>query len=258
MTGYPAVRCRYRCLPQDPVSLVLFLDCELGNDDAAARGCGRRDRRFHFGKLFGKEVRKSARAGAARSAGVRHPYQKHQGFQDLGVAQPGIAGVLHLGFAIFLHHVDNFGGDSLLDGVLGGLVVVQPGIHPPFIAASQTRDGGDQVAVIHGALASSAVGKREAQAHDEVLVFVEELFGHLDLQDQGGRVEVAGGARLFVFAGLLEVRAVAGAVERDLALFAATLGANAAMDGGAETLFLADLADRAGHQKTSFPFLLLH
>jgi hypothetical protein len=50
-----------------------------------------------------------------------------------------------------------------------------------------------------------------------------------------------------VFAGLLQVNAIAGAVERDLALFAAALRADAVMNSRAKALFFSGFAEAAGH-----------
>ncbi len=80
-----------------------------------------------------------------------------------------------------------------------------------------------------------------------MLVLVEELVGEFDLQEQGGRVQIIGGARLFVLPGLLEIGAVAWTIERHFALFAAALRADAAMHGGTEALFLTNFADGTTH-----------
>jgi hypothetical protein len=48
-----------------------------------------------------------------------------------------------------------------------------------------------------------------------------------------------------MLASLLQVRTIAGAVESDLALLAATLGADAAVKGGTEAFLFAKIADRA-------------
>jgi hypothetical protein len=48
-----------------------------------------------------------------------------------------------------------------------------------------------------------------------------------------------------VLARLLQIGTIAGAIERHLALLAATLRANAAVDRGTEALLLANFADRA-------------
>src|SRR5882762_5830297 len=54
--------------------------------------------------------------------------------------------------------------------------------------------------------------------------------------------------------GLLEIGAIAGAIERHLALFATALGANAPVHGGTEALFLADFTDRAAHEGLSLSY----
>jgi len=64
-----------------------------------------------------------------------------------------------------------------------------------------------------------------------------------------------GGARLFVFPCLAQIRTIAGAVERDLALLTATLRTNASVDGGTEPLFFADFADGAAQ---NFSWALNH
>src|SRR5271166_5518130 len=78
-----------------------------------------------------------------------------------------------------------------------------------------------------------------------MLALVGELLGNLDVKEQRGGVELVGGTRLFVLARLLQIGAVAGAIEGHLALFAAALGTDAAVDGRTEALLLANFADRA-------------
>ena len=56
-------------------------------------------------------------------------------------------------------------------------------------------------------------------------------------------------ARLLVFARLLQIRAVAGAIEGHFALLAAALRANAPVQGRAKTLFFANFADGATQEK---------
>ena len=57
--------------------------------------------------------------------------------------------------------------------------------------------------------------------------------------------------------GLLQIRAVAGTVEGDLALLAATLRADAAVDRGAEALFLTGFADGAGQGELPLTIMAL-
>jgi len=62
-------------------------------------------------------------------------------------------------------------------------------------------------------------------------------------------VQLACRSRLFMFAGLEEIRAVAGTVECDFALLAATLRTNASMHCQAKAFFLSFFADGAAHAK---------
>jgi hypothetical protein len=61
------------------------------------------------------------------------------------------------------------------------------------------------------------------------------------------RVHIGHATRLFMLAGLLQVDAITGTIERHFALLAATLRANAAMDRRTKALFLAFLANRTAH-----------
>src|SRR5258706_3641724 len=82
-----------------------------------------------------------------------------------------------------------------------------------------------------------------------MLALVGELLRNLNLQEQRCRVELVRRTRLLVFSGLLQIRAVAGTIQCHLALIATALRTNAAVDGGAETFFLAKLADRAAQTR---------
>src|SRR5579863_4085954 len=75
--------------------------------------------------------------------------------------------------------------------------------------------------------------------------FIHELVGYIDLQKQPGGIDLVGGARLFMLSGLPKIGTVARAIERHLSLLAATLGANAPVNGGTESLLLADFTDGA-------------
>ena len=63
--------------------------------------------------------------------------------------------------------------------------------------------------------------------------------------------------RFLMLSRLLKIRTVAGAIERHLALLAAALRADAAMDGGAEAFLFANLADGAA-QTGSRLFNIMH
>jgi hypothetical protein len=80
-----------------------------------------------------------------------------------------------------------------------------------------------------------------------VLALIKKLLGNLDFGKQGRAIEFADIAGLLVFTRLLQIRAVTGTVERNLALFAAALGADPPVDGRTKALFLPDVADGAAH-----------
>jgi hypothetical protein len=76
------------------------------------------------------------------------------------------------------------------------------------------------------------------------------------LGKERGGVKFLGRARLFVFARLLQVNAVAGAVDGNFAGFAATLGANTVVQGGAKTLLFPGMAKGATHEYLSPAFII--
>src|SRR5579862_8466192 len=76
-----------------------------------------------------------------------------------------------------------------------------------------------------------------------MLALIHELVGDLNIQKQHRRVDLFGWARLFVLPRLHEIRTIAWAIERHLALLTAALRANTPMNSGAEAFFLADFAD---------------
>ncbi len=101
---------------------------------------------------------------------------------------------------------------------------------------------------MQSAIGARGFGEGEGESEEQVLVLVHELVADFDVEKKSGRVELVGGARLFVLASLKQVGAVAGTIECDLALLAATLRADAGVDGGAESFFFADVADGTGHE----------
>ena len=69
-----------------------------------------------------------------------------------------------------------------------------------------------------------------------MLVLVKKLIFDLHLDEEIGGIEVRQAALLFMLARLQEIDAVTGTIERDLALLAAALRTDAAVDGRAEAL----------------------
>jgi len=80
-----------------------------------------------------------------------------------------------------------------------------------------------------------------------MLVLIEELIANLHLREQSVLVKLLQRARLFMLSSLEQIDTIRRTVEHDLALLAATLGADAAMHRGAETLFFSFFAKRTTH-----------
>src|SRR5436190_3545346 len=80
-----------------------------------------------------------------------------------------------------------------------------------------------------------------------MLVLIEELIANLHLKEQSVLVKLLQQARLFMLSSLQQIDTIRRTVEHDLALLAATLGADAAMNRGAETLFFSFFAKRTTH-----------
>src|SRR5215472_5962311 len=125
------------------------------------------------------------------------------------------------------------------------LLVVQAGADEPLITRTQNRKSADQVAIIEAKVRMSRFGQSIGQTHEQVLPLVHELIRDLDLQEQCGGIDLVGRTRFFVLPRLLQIGALAGTVERDFTLLAATLRANPPVDSGTESFLLADLADGA-------------
>jgi hypothetical protein len=85
-----------------------------------------------------------------------------------------------------------------------------------------------------------------------MLALVSELLRNLNLQKKRGGLELARGMRLLMLSRLLQILAIAGTIERHLALLAATLRANTSMDRGTEAFLFSNSADRAA--QIVFPF----
>src|SRR6266481_5585927 len=80
-----------------------------------------------------------------------------------------------------------------------------------------------------------------------MLAFVHELIGNFDVQKErrGINLVLIHGARLFMLPRLSQVRAVAGTIQRHLALLTAALRADAPVDRGTKAFLFANFADRA-------------
>src|SRR5579863_7437276 len=89
-----------------------------------------------------------------------------------------------------------------------------------------------------------------------MLMFVEKLVTDLDLRKQRCLVQIRYCARLLVLPRLLQIHAVARAIERDLALLTAALRADAAMHRWAEALLFTFFADRTTHNWVPVRFII--
>jgi hypothetical protein len=85
------------------------------------------------------------------------------------------------------------------------------------------------------------------QARDQRLELVQKLPAHFNFGKQAAGVKFLQWARKFPLSSLQQVGAITGTVQRDLALLAAALRADAAVHGGAETLLFTGLANCAAH-----------
>src|ERR1700674_483480 len=111
------------------------------------------------------------------------------------------------------------------------------------MVCAQGGKGSDQITVMHRAIAPGALGQGEAQTHEQGLALVQKLVGDLTPETERSGINLAHGTRLLVFPCLLEIWTAAGTVECDLALFAATLRADAPMHRRAKALFSSHLAE---------------
>src|SRR5262252_408664 len=147
------------------------------------------------------------------------------------------------GFAIFLDQGLDFRSDRLLGKICGCLTVNETGIHERLIALRQRSERRDKVAVREAPAGAHALGQGETESDDQVFVLVDELLADFNRRQERLAIQFTCFARLLVPSRLLQIRAIARAVESDLALLAAALGTNAAMNGRTEALFFSYPAD---------------
>src|ERR1035437_847463 len=226
----------------------------LGDDDPAAclfrSGYGR----LLFRELGKEEIDESPRPRPARGACQAHAQEEYQRLQHVGVPQPGVAryfvDVLLLGLAEFPDHGLDFASDALVRQVHGGRFVNKTGVYQRLIGLDERTDRGDQVAVQERPISAGAFTQSETESHDEVLAFEQKLLRDLNL---GKRVlQILFGWRLVVgvrvLPRLLQIRTVAGAVERDLALLATALRADFSVHRRAKPLLSTLVTDRTGQR----------
>lgn len=170
----------------------------LGHDDATAGIWRRQQRGLFLGKLLEEEINEGSRLGAPRGATDPQANEKDQRFEDVGVAEMGIAHMLLFGLAELLKHLFHLGGNGEVRAISERLLIVQPGSKKPFAAGAHGRKRGDEVAIIEAAVGLRGVRQRIAEAHEEMFVLVWKLIGYFHLQEQCGRIELIGGARALV------------------------------------------------------------
>src|SRR5580704_8553603 len=125
------------------------------------------------------------------------------------------------------------------------LLVVQSRVHQPLIAGAHRRERGDEISIIQAVIGARRFRQSIGETHQQMLALIGKLLGNFNLQKQRCGVKFIRGARLLMFARLLQIRTVARTIERHLALLATALRTNAPVYCGAEAFFLASLADRA-------------
>ncbi len=160
-----------------------------------------------------------------------------------------------LGLAKLPDHGLDFASDALVRQVGGRRLIDEAGVHQRLIALRERTQSRDQVAVrkrttVEGTLGAGALGQREAESEDQFLAFVEKLLGNLNLGKQEPRDPAVSSGQLVsvrcrVLPRLLQIRTVARAVERHLALLATALRTDLPVHGRAKPLFFSFFTDRA-------------
>src|SRR5436309_15591450 len=182
---------------------------------------------------------------------MRHAKDEHQRPQHVRIAEARIAQVLLLGFSVLLNHSLHLRYYCPLTHAGNRDLVVQSGIDQGLITFRHGGEPGNQIGILERAIAACALRQGVSQAHDEMLMRIQELVTNLDLKKQVRPIQFSHWTRFLVFARLLKVDAVTGTIERHLALLAATLRTNPAMHSGAEALLLALFANRTTHGNQS-------
>ncbi len=190
---------------------------------------------------------KCPRLRPARRASHPQTQQKYQRFQHFGIAQPVRGHVFLFGIPKSLYHLFQFPHDGLVFQVRRALFVDKAGIDQRLVLFGERNQSRDQIAVRQAAVGTGAFGHRETKSQQQVFAFVKKLLVDLDFGKQLCRVESSRVTMSLMFPRLLQIGAIAGAVQRYFPLLPATLGANLSVDGRTKSLFLPDIADRATH-----------
>src|ERR1700674_667282 len=257
--------------PRDHSTVKVPLNLILRNDDAAPRLFWHRDDRFLCGELRKEEIDECPRLGPAGCASQAQSQEKYQRLQHVGIPQPRMADMLLLGLAKFPDHGLDFASDLSSNGLVrqvGRLRLVdQAGVHQRLVALRERTDSSNQIAVHERTIGERTIGARtigasalsqsEAESEDQFLAFVEKLLRNLNVGDLNlGKQSLAipfarplilrvRTVRCRVLTRLQQIRTIARAVERHLALLAAALRTDFPVHGRAKPLFFSVLTDRA-------------
>src|SRR6266404_206410 len=247
----------------------------LRNNDAAPCLFWPGDDRFLCGELRKEEIDKCPRLGPAGRASQAQSQEEYQRLQHVGIPQPRVADVLLLGLAKFPDHgldfASNLSNTGLMRQVGSWRLIDDAGVHQRLVALRERTDSRDQITVHERAIGQRTIGASalrqcEAESEDQFLAFVEKLLRNLNVRDlnlakQSLAIPFARPlilricmVRCRVFTRLQQIRTVAGAVERHLALLAAALRTDFPVHGRAKPLFFSFFTDRA----TQVRFLGLH
>ena len=160
-----------------------------------------------------------------------------------------VSSVLLLGLAVLPDHRLNFSRCPTLRFAGQRLLIVKSGIHQPLIAFCQYRKRGNQILIVKASVSSRCFRKRIRQAHEQMFFFVHELVRDFHLKKQSGRIDLVRRSRPLMLPRLQKIGAIARTVERDFALFAATLRADPPVNSGAKSFLLADFTNSAAQSE---------
>src|SRR5580658_2953621 len=159
--------------------------------------------------------------------------------------------MLLLSLAKFPDHGLDFAGDRLERHVGGRRFIDEVRVHQRLVAFRQRTDRRDQVTVGERAIGAGAFCQGETESEDQFFALVEKLLGNLNFGKQSLAILLARPpvlrrrALTRLLSCLQKIRTVARAVERHLALLAATLRTDFSVYGRAKPLLFSFFTDRA-------------
>src|ERR1700690_2213131 len=197
-------------------------------------------------RLLTQHVEEGAATLAAVVDLVLDVLEKNEHAEDVGVTQglhPGTLGErLPEVLDALVDEIEDGGGDQ----VGGPGLIVQAGL-AGAVGAHQGFEGLTHVGVYGAGGSQARLGHRVHEGGQQDLVPLEEGFVDRDIRVREVlRIE---GHRLFVTAGLAQVRAIEGAIDGLFALGAAAQAADVASDTGAGAARPANLTEHTGHNR---------